>query len=194
MTETSARNAAGADLVTRWMLVAVSVAAAGLPVTWGVVVGLDALFDLESSFMNAIGLVAVWVVIGATIAAGSLIGIALVGAPRRRAMVMIAATLGALAAATPLSVAMFFRFRYPGCVGLNFFGVPWPEPLQSIAQVLTCVIVASTVVVTVACFVIRGLRWVAVTVVGWLTLAAIPTAFVFVLSVYGDPGPGCIVP
>lgn len=194
MTATSTRTGPRSDLVTTWMLVAVSVASVGIPVSWGVIVLLDLLFDLESVVMNAIGLVAFWLVIGATVAGGSLIGVVIVRTPRPSHTVRIAATLGALAAATPLSVALFFRFQFPGCVGLNVFGVPWPEPFQSLAQLLTAGIVVGTVVLTMACIVIPSLRWVALAVVSWLALAAIPTLFLFFLSIYGDPGPGCIVP
>jgi hypothetical protein len=107
--------------------------------------------------------------------------------------VSIAATLGALAGATPMSVVLFFRFQYPGCVGFNFFGVPWAEPWQTIAQFVAVAVVAGTVALTVLSVVIRRLRWVGAVVVAWLLSATVPTFLVFFLSTYGDPGPGCIV-
>lgn len=175
------------------MLVAVSVAAATLPLTWGIARALDSALDLEPSLLNALGTPAIWVSITATIAAGCLVGVLLARPPAGRRAVMIAATLGALAGATPMSVVLFFRFQFSGCVGLNFFGVPWPEPWQTLAQLVCVSVVLGVAVLTVTSFAIRSLRWVAVAVLGWLVVATIPTFFVFFISVFGDPGPGCVI-
>lgn len=194
MTAIGVQPAQRNDRLVAWMIVAVTTAALAVPLTSILVIGLDSLFGVDPWFERFIGSLGLWASITATVFAGGLIGVLLIRPPRARTSTRIGATLGSLAGATPASVVLFFRFQFPGCVGLNFFGVPWPEPWQTIAQVVTAGVALGVVVLIVTCLFMSATRWSALAALGWLLVAAIPTFLVFFLSVSGDPAPGCIRP
>lgn len=182
------------DRVEFWIIVAVCAAVLTLPLAIALAVALRYLTDVETWIFNVIAGFGLSSSILATIVAGGLIGLRLTRTPRTRVSLRLAAVLGTLAGASPVSAFLFFRFQYPGCVGLNFFGVPWPEPWQTLAQLATAGVVVGAVVLTAVCLFISSTRRTAVTVLFWFLVAAIPTSLLFFFSIYGDPGPGCIRP
>jgi hypothetical protein len=182
------------DRVEFWIIVAVCAAVLTVPLAIALAVALGYLMDVETWVFNAITGFGLSSSILSTIVAGALIGLRLTRTPRTRLSLRLAAVLGTLAGASPVSAFLFFRLQYPGCVGLNVLGVPWPEPWQSLAQLATAGVVFGAVVLTAVCLFIFSTRRAAVTVLAWFVVAAIPTSLLFFLSIYGDPGPGCIGP
>ena len=182
------------DRVEFWIIVAVCAAVLTVPLAIALAVALGYLMDVETWVFNAITGFGLSSSILSTIVAGALIGLRLTRTPRTRLSLRLAAVLGTLAGASPVSAFLFFRWQYPGCVGLNVLGVPWPEPWQSLAQLATAGVVFGAVVLTAVCLFIFSTRRAAVTVLAWFVVAAIPTSLLFFLSIYGDPGPGCIGP
>lgn len=182
------------DRVEFWIIVAVCAAVLTVPLAIALAVALGYLMDVETWVFNAITGFGLSSSILSTIVAGALIGLRLTRTPRTLVSLRLAAVLGTLAGASPVSAFLFFRWQYPGCVGLNVLGVPWPEPWQSLAQLATAGVVFGAVVLTAVCLFIFSTRRAAVTVLAWFVVAAIPTSLLFFLSIYGDPGPGCIGP
>lgn len=99
------------------MLVAVSVAATALPLPLVASAALDRAIDHDLAVMNAIGTLVIWLSIADTIVAGGLVAVAIVRQPRTRRDEVLAGTLEVLAAATPMSVVLFFQFQFSGCAG-----------------------------------------------------------------------------
>lgn len=194
MTGVEVESARTDDRVEFWIILTVCAAVLTLPLSIVLAVALGYLMDVETWVFNAIAGFGLSSSVLATIVAGGLIGLRLTRTPRTRVSLRLAAVLGTLAGASPVSAFLFFRFQYPGCVGLNFFGIPWPEPWQTLAQLATAGVVVGAVVLTAVCLFIFSTRRTALTVLAWIVAAAIPTSLLFFLSIYGDPGPGCIGP
>ncbi len=107
---------------------------------------------------------------------------------------MLAAIIVALAVLTPVAGFFYFRASINICGPwpiLNF-GMPWPQPIPGIVQLVSLAIVLGFLVAAIAGIWLGGEARIAGIVALAISIVADPIVvfFVFFLSVWGDPGVG----
>jgi hypothetical protein len=112
--------------------------------------------------------------------------------PRSRRYVVQAAVLGVLAGLAPISAVIFLRLSWKVCIVLNPLGLPWAEPWREIAHWGAGAIWAASTVMLVIALIRPSLRRAGIAMLVWSAAIAIPTFFLYFLTVYGDPGIDCI--
>jgi len=112
--------------------------------------------------------------------------------PRSRTYVVRASILGAFAGLAPIAVVLFLRLSIKVCIGANVLGLPWAEPWRELAHWGGgAVWLASTIMIAVALLVPRY-RQAGLAMVKWSAAIAAPTLFLYFMTMYGDPGEGCV--
>jgi hypothetical protein len=112
--------------------------------------------------------------------------------PRSRSYVVQAAALGVLAGLAPISVVIFLRLSWRVCIVLNLLGLPWAEPWREIAHWTAGAIWAGSTIMLVIALARPSLRRAGIAMLMWSAIIAMPTFFLYFLTVYGDPGIDCI--
>jgi hypothetical protein len=97
-----------------------------------------------------------------------------------------------LALVSPLAVVVFLRLGIHSCTVLNLLGLPWPSGLRVAVSIISGLTVVAAVWLVIRGFRLAELRGAAIFLTIYASVVALPTLFVFLLTVYGDPGPGCI--
>ena len=99
----------------------------------------------------------------------------------------------ALVLLSPLAVVLSLRLSYEICIIFNPFGLPWPAPTRIIVRIVSAAIVIGSVAGIAYGFTRRELRVASIVLTIYSALISIPTFLFFFLTIYGDPGPNCIV-
>ena len=130
--------------------------------------------------------VAVW--------AGCFLAVAAASPPTRsRSVTWTRVTMTMLALLAPIGLVVAIRLSFEACILLNPLLLPWPEPLRTIARVVSAVVVLGSSALIIRGLRSRDLRPTSVALVICSACFSIPTFFFLFLTVYGDPGPNCIV-
>lgn len=143
--------------------------------------------------VNVLGVGFIYAITGTAFAC-ALAAIAAGRVPRAHRFVVGAAIMGLLAGLAPISLVVFLRLSSHSCAVMNVLALPWAEPWREIAHIGAGVVwLGSTVFLIVASAVSRlKLQRAAVAMWIWSGAITIPTFFLYFLTVYGDPAPGCI--
>jgi hypothetical protein len=143
--------------------------------------------------VNTAGLLLVIVPVALAVAVGCAIFAArAIKPPRSRRDVVRASLLGVLAGLAPISAVIFLRLSTRACVVLNILGLPWAEPWREIAHWGAGAIwIASTIFLVVA-LITPSLRRAGVAMLVWSAVIAVPTFFLYFLTIYGDPAANCV--
>lgn len=109
-----------------------------------------------------------------------------------RATLAVRVGIIALAYLAPAAVVIATRLGMKTCSGQNLLGLPWPPAIATAVQVACIALVLLAAAAIVFGFTRPQLRGAAIVMLVYSALSVIPTALVYVLSVYGTPYPGCV--
>lgn len=141
--------------------------------------------------MNTFGVLLSVIAIVA-VAACVAIAISVGRSPRSPAYLAQATVLGLLVALAPIALVIFIRLSFKACPVLNVLGLPWEEPWREIAHWGAGLIWLAATVVLIIALVREPLRRAGIAMLVWSLVSVIPAFFFLFLTVYGDPGAGCV--
>lgn len=143
--------------------------------------------------MNAYGIVFCSLIV--LVAAGCAVVAIQVGKkPRTLWSNVVAGILGVLAGLAPIGVVVFLRLSIRNCLILNPLGLPWPEPWHDLAHWAGAAVWLASTLLLIVALVVPKLRRAGVAMLIWSAVIAIPTGFLFFLTIYGDAGAGYCTP
>lgn len=98
-----------------------------------------------------------------------------------------------LALIAPLAVVVAFRLSFEMCIILNPLGLPWTQPVKTVARIVSAAAIVVSTVMLIWGSRRHDLKGASLVLAKYSAAIAVPTILVLFLTVYGDPGPSCVV-
>ena len=166
-----------------WLALCVGLAALVVPIVAAIV----SLVQVRLRLLDAADLTTRSALAATAIALIAVVCLGLIGGRYAKTSAMVVLSLIA-----PWAVALFLRLAFRACTGFNVWALPWPEPVRAIAQVFCALVVLASTAGIAYGYTRRELRPTSIALTVASAIFVIPTMFLFVLTIFGDPGPDCV--